>query len=115
MTSEEMQNAVQALGLSLTDIAADINRLAGTALGPNELSRMKRGAAAGGRDPSPVVAVYLGLKLEQARRHELDLAQGLIEALEKADLRLVRTRPEPDFLRRPGSARDDDPAAGGKS
>ena len=107
MTSLDMEKALTQLNVSLTDVAEHINRLAGTSLTANDLSRMKRGAINGGRDPSPVVAVYLGLRLEQARRHELDLAQGLIDALERADLRIVRTNLPPDFMRRPGRADDD--------
>lgn len=93
MQSNEMATAVQTLGMSLTDIAEDINRLAGTKMSVADLSRMK----GGGRDPSPVVAVYLGLKLEQRRREAMLPLIEFEKALETAGLRLVRTGAPPDL------------------
>lgn len=104
-----MARAVEALGVTLTAVAEDVNRLTGTRLTVAELSRMKRGEAAGGRDPSPLIALYLAMRLEQRRAEERDPVRSLHKALEEAGLRVVRAGMPPGFMLRPGSRAPVDP------
>ena len=104
MTGQDLEAAIDALGMTLTAVADDINRLAGTKLSVNDLSRMKRGD----RDPSPIVVLYLAMMLEQRRAEERDPVRSLHKALEGAGLRVVRAGMPPGFMTRPGRADDPD-------
>lgn len=102
MNGTELEKAVESLGMTLTGVAEEVNRLAGTKLSVNDISRMKRGD----REPSPIVVLYLNMRLEQRKAEERDPVRQLARDLEKAGLRVVRAGMPPDFMRR-APARDE--------
>lgn len=96
MTGTELEKAVESLGMTLTEVAEQVNRLAGTKLSVNDISRMKRGD----RDPSPVVQLYLNMRMEQRKAEERDPVRSLEKALNQAGLRVVRAGMPPAFMTR---------------
>lgn len=84
MTHDEFAQAVEELGMSLEDMAREINSITGLKVKGIYLSQMKKGAEDGGRDPTAVVAMYVHMKKNalQNKRSEMSKYE-LLKILEE--------------------------------